>query len=241
MKSVAITFCCLMLGLGCLLWPAAAQTPVTKNAATSKPPTTEDEKTIYALGLALAQNLGQLNLTEPELKLLVSGLTDAILERQTQVTLQEYGPKIQAFAKARIAAAAQEERAAAAQFLEAEAGKPGAVKTASGLIYTDLKAGTGARPKATDSVTVHYHGTLRDGTVFDSSRDKGEPVTFQLNGVIKGWTEGLQRMKVGGKARLVCPSDIAYGDQGRPGIPGGAALAFDVELISISAPEGDAE
>jgi len=251
MKSVAITICCcLVLGLAWLLWPVAADTPVTKDAAAgetpvtedaaaAKTPLTEDEKTIYALGVALGQNLDPFNLTEAEVKLVVRGLTDRVLGRQTQVKLEEYGPKFQALSQARAGETAKKEKTAAAKFLEAEAGKPGAVQTESGLIYTELDAGTGASPKPTDTVTVHYHGTLRDGSVFDSSRDRGEPATFPLSGVIKGWTEGLQRMKVGGKARLVCPSQIAYGDQGRPPkIPGGAALAFDVELISISAPGG---
>jgi FKBP-type peptidyl-prolyl cis-trans isomerase len=228
MKRVAITICCLLLGIGWFLWPVSAETPVT-----------EDEKTIYALGLALAQNLGQFNLTEAELKLLVSGLSDSVLKRETQVTLKEYGPKIQAFVQARAKMAAEKEKAEAAKFLETEASKPGALKTKSGLVYIELEEGNGASPKVTDSVTVHYHGTLRDGTVFDSSRDRGQPSTFSLNGVIKGWTEGLQLMKVGGKARLVCPAEIAYGDRGSPPkILGGAALAFEVELISINPPKG---
>jgi len=97
-----------------------------------------------------------------------------------------------------------------------------------------VKAGTGAVPKATDKVKVHYRGALTDGTVFDSSIERGEPVTFPLNGVIPCWTQGLQLMKEGGKARLVCPSVLAYGDEGRPPkIKGGATLVFDVELLSI--------
>jgi len=231
MKRVAITICCLLLGFGWFLWPVAAETPAT-----------EDEKTIYALGLAIAQNLGQFNLTEAELKLLVSGLSDSVLKRKPQVELQEYGPKIQAFAQARSKMAAGKEKTEAAKFLATEASKPGALKTESGLVYIELEAGSGASPKATDTVTVHYHGTLRDGTVFDSSRDRGQPASFPLNGVIKGWTEGLQLMKVGGKARLVCPAEIAYGDRGSPPkILGGAALAFEVELISIDPPKGGAK
>jgi FKBP-type peptidyl-prolyl cis-trans isomerase FkpA len=102
------------------------------------------------------------------------------------------------------------------------------------MVYIPVAAGTGASPKATDTVNVHYHGTLRDGSVFDSSVDRGEPISFPLNGVIPCWTEGLQKMKVGGKAKLVCPSDIAYGDGGRPPqIPGGATLVFEVELLEV--------
>ena len=89
---------------------------------------------------------------------------------------------------------------------------------------------------ASNKVTCHYHGTLIDGTVFDSSVKRGQPATFPLNGVIRCWTEGVQRMKAGGKSVLVCPSDLAYGDQGRPGIPGGATLTFEIELISVGPP-----
>ena len=147
--------------------------------------------------------------------------------------LQEFGPKIQTFVQARMSQAANREKAEGAKFLEAKAAEEGASRKESGLIITELTPGTGAAPGPTDTVTVHYHGTLRDGTVFDSSVDRGEPATFALNQVIKCWTEGLQLIKVGGKSRLICPSDIAYGDQGRPGIPPGGVLVFEVELISI--------
>ena len=110
---------------------------------------------------------------------------------------------------------------------------PGAVKTASGLIYRETTAGTGPSPTAADTVKVHYRGTLVDGSEFDSSYKRNQPATFPLGGVIKCWTEGVQLMKVGGKATLVCPADIAYGDGGRPGIPGGATLTFEIELLGI--------
>ncbi len=119
-------------------------------------------------------------------------------------------------------------------FLEKAAAEKGAVKTASGMVYSEIKPGTGEPPKATDKVKVHYKGMLTDGTVFDSSIERGQPATFPLNGVIKCWTEGVGMMKVGGKAKLVCPSDIAYGDQGRPPkIKPGATLVFEVELLEI--------
>ena len=119
-------------------------------------------------------------------------------------------------------------------YLEKAAAEPGAVKTPSGLIYRELKAGTGASPNASDMVKVHYRGTLVDGTEFDSSYKRNEPISFPLNGVIPCWTEGVQKMKVGGKSQLVCPSSIAYGDSGRPPvIPGGATLIFEVELLGI--------
>jgi FKBP-type peptidyl-prolyl cis-trans isomerase FkpA len=110
----------------------------------------------------------------------------------------------------------------------------GAITTPSGLVYTELKKGTGPSPKETDRVTVNYRGTLTDGKEFDSSYKRNQPATFPLNGVIKCWTEGVQKMKVGGKAKLVCPPSIAYGPQGRPPvIPPSATLIFEVELLSI--------
>ena len=119
-------------------------------------------------------------------------------------------------------------------YLEKAAAEPGAQKTASGLIYRELTAGSGASPKATDTVKVHYRGTLVDGKEFDSSYG-GKPAEFPLNRVIKCWTEGVQMMKVGGKSRLVCPSNLAYGDRGAPpDIPGGATLIFEIELLGIS-------
>ena len=144
-----------------------------------------------------------------------------------------YGPKMNELAQTRAKARLGEEKGAAAKFLEAAAKEPSAEKTASGLIYRSLTEGTGASPKPTDRVKVHYHGTLRDGKVFDSSVERKQPASFQLNGVIPCWTEGVQKMKVGGKAKLTCPSEIAYGDGGRPGIPPGAVLTFEVELIAI--------
>ena len=115
------------------------------------------------------------------------------------------------------------------------AAEPGAVVTASGLVFRTLKAGKGASPVATDTVRVHYRGTFPDGREFDSSYKRGEPASFPLNHVIKCWTEGLQRMQVGGKARLTCPAAIAYGDRGAGGgeIPPGATLLFEVELLGI--------
>jgi FKBP-type peptidyl-prolyl cis-trans isomerase FkpA len=121
-----------------------------------------------------------------------------------------------------------------ASFLDKAAGESGAVKTASGLVYRELKAGSGASPTASDMVTVHYRGTLVDGTEFDSSYKRNEPAQFPLNQVIPCWTEGVQKMKVGGKSQLVCPSSIAYGERGSPPvIPPGATLVFDIELLGI--------
>lgn len=124
--------------------------------------------------------------------------------------------------------------AATKAFLDKVAAEPGAVKTSSGLIYRELTPGTGPSPKAADTVKVNYRGTLIDGTEFDSSYKRNEPAVFPLDRVIPCWTEGVQRMKVGGKSRLICPADIAYGERGSPPvIPGGATLVFDIELLGI--------
>ena len=200
---------------------------------------TEDQKTLYAIGLVVAQNLSQLGLSAEELEIVERGIADSVLGRTPKVDLQTYGPKLGAFVQARASAQAQVEKGKSAEFVQAAAAETGAETTDSGLVYREIKAGDGANPTATDTVKVHYHGTLRDGSVFDSSVDRGEPVQFGLNQVIPCWTEGVQKMKVGGKSRLVCPSAIAYGDQGRPGIPPGAVLNFEVELLEIVAAPDD--
>ncbi len=209
----------------------------TKAASARAPgarPATESGKTLYAIGLVMSQNLGPLKLTAAELASVQEGITDGVLGRPPKVDLAIYGPKLQEFAKGRLGAASVGEKKAGAAFIAKEAAQPGAVRQPTGFVYKEVKAGTGAAPKATDKVKVHYRGALIDGTVFDSSIERGEPVTFAVTGVIPCWTQGLQLMKEGGKARLVCPSDLAYGDEGRaPRIKGGATLVFDVELLSI--------
>jgi len=195
---------------------------------------TDDQKTLYALGLVISQNLTSFNLNATELEAVLAGVSDGVLKKEYKVDVQTYGPKITALQTARASAAASVEKKAGQAYLDKAAAEKGATRTTSGLIITTLKPGTGASPKATDRVKVHYHGTLTDGTVFDSSVQRGEPIVLPLTGVIRCWTEGVLLMKVGGKSRLVCPSDIAYGDQGRPPvIKGGATLVFEVELLEI--------
>jgi FKBP-type peptidyl-prolyl cis-trans isomerase FkpA len=140
---------------------------------------------------------------------------------------------LQVFMQQRIENAAGEELTRSMAFVDEQAGLTGATRTESGIVIQELEAGNGQSPTVTDTVRVHYHGTLQDGSVFDSSVDRGEPASFPLNGVIPCWTEGVQTMQVGGKSRLVCPPDLAYGPAGRPGIPGNAALVFEVELLEI--------
>src|SRR5256712_9467687 len=196
---------------------------------------TEDQKTLYALGLVISQNLSSFNLNPAELEAVLAGVGDGVLKKEYKVDVQTYGPKIPALQTARAGAAAAVEKKAGQAFLDKAAAEKGATRTASGLIITTIKAGTGASPKATDKVKVHYHGTLTDGTVFDSSVQRGEPIVLPLGNVIRCWTEGVQLMKVGGKSRLGCPSDIADGRQGRPPvIKPGATLVFEVELLEIA-------
>lgn len=197
---------------------------------------TEDQKMFYALGLAVAQQLGPFKgqLSAEEMELVKLGLADAAQDREELVKLEDYLPRLNERVQQLIAATSQEEKEKGLAFLEQATAEEGAIRTASGLVYKELVAGTGAQPQVTDKVTVHYHGTLVDGKVFDSSVERGEPLSFSLSGVIPGWTEGLQMMKVGGKARLVIPAELAYGEQGRQGsIPPSATLIFEVELLGI--------
>lgn len=193
----------------------------------------EEQRTLYALGVALGTNIQQFALSDAELNVVASGLRDAVLGNEPAVDMAVYGPQIQSLAQARAATQSAAEKEASAAFLAELAQEPGAETTETGIIYIQMTAGTGASPTAADTVRVHYHGTLRDGSVFDSSVDRGEPISFPLSGVIPCWTEAVQRMMVGGKSKIGCPSDTAYGDSGPPGIPGGAALVFEVELLGI--------
>ena len=205
--------------------PAAAAGPELK---------TEEQKVLYAIGLAVSGSLSSFAFTEAELEMVKAGLTDGVLGHEPRVDLQAYRPRIQGLQQARLTVASAGEKKAGQAFLAKAAAEKGATRTASGLVITAIKPGTGPAPKATDKVKVHYHGTLADGSVFDSSVQRGEPATFPLNGVIPCWTEGVQLMKVGGKSRLVCPSDLAYGDRGAPPrIKPGATLVFEVELLEI--------
>jgi FKBP-type peptidyl-prolyl cis-trans isomerase FkpA len=213
----------------------------TTEPAVSQELDTDDKKAIYAMGLMVASQMGQLGLSAEELEILKAGLTDGVNGTEPKVVLEDYIPKIQELAQARFTAAAEKEQTEADAFLAAEAAKDGVTKLDSGVLVSTLQEGTGANPTAADTVKVHYKGTLRNGDVFDSSIDRGEPAEFPLGQVIPCWTEGMQQIKVGGKARLVCPPDKAYGSRGAPPkIPANAALIFEVELLEIVAPAAPA-
>jgi FKBP-type peptidyl-prolyl cis-trans isomerase FkpA len=198
---------------------------------------TEDQKTFYALGVLLGQQTSaSFNATPAELEFIKKGMSDVVSGAKPAVELETYGPKIQQMAQARHAALNDKALAAGKEFVDKAAKEAGAVKTESGMVYLSQKEGSGASPVASDIVKVNYRGTLMDGKEFDSSYKRNEPAEFPLNGVIKCWTEGLQKMKVGGKAKLTCPAALAYGEAGTPGgpIPGNATLSFEVELLSVT-------
>lgn len=200
-------------------------------------PKSEEQKTLYAIGLAVAHSLKTFNLNAADLEMVKAGLTDGALNKPPKVKLDEYRTKIRALQQTRLAVVAKQEKKVGMAYTTKAAKQKGAVKTKSGMVYIPVKVGTGPSPKVDDTVKVNYEGKLVDGTIFDSSIRRGKPVSFGLKRVVPCWTEGVQMMKVGGKAQLVCPSDLAYGDHGRPPqIPPGATLVFDVELLDIEKP-----
>ena len=209
--------------------PLLAQAPELK---------TDDDKAFYALGLFISKNVGVFSLSPAELEIVKSGLADGVSGKTPKVELEAWGPKLQMLAQSRAKETADREKKAGEAFLAKAVAEPGARKLPGGVVIKDLAPGTGASPKATDTVKVHYTGTLTDGTVFDSSVKRGQPAEFALNRVIKCWTEGVQEMKAGGKAKLVCPADIAYGDAGSPpAIKPGATLVFEIELLEVKPAE----
>jgi FKBP-type peptidyl-prolyl cis-trans isomerase FkpA len=202
--------------------------------AKEQAPMTEDQKTLYALGVLMSQSLTTFDLKPEELAQVQKGLADGVGNVKSDIKAEEYIPKVQALQQARMAVVAEKAAAAGVAFLDKASKEAGATKTASGMIIKHTKPGTGAAPVAADQVKVHYEGRLIDGKVFDSSIARGEPATFPLSGVIACWTEGVQTMKVGGKAQLICPANLAYGANGSPPtIPPQATLVFDVELLDI--------
>jgi FKBP-type peptidyl-prolyl cis-trans isomerase FkpA len=225
LNALAAILCTFSLTV-CSADAAKTQAPTT--------PVTEDQKTLYALGQLLGSSVETFELTPDELAMVQKGMADAVSGAKPVASADEYRPKIQALQQARLAVAVEKMKKAGADFLAKAAAEPGATKTASGIVIKQTKPGTGATPKASDRVKVHYEGKLVNGKVFDSSIERGEPATFPLDGVIPCWTEAVQTIKVGGKAQIVCPSDLAYGDRGQPPtILPGSTLVFNVELLDI--------
>ena len=204
------------------------------NNNTYKKPESEMEKVSYSLGVNMASSVKSQGLESIDANAVAKAFNDVfegkdldISEEESMSILQEFFGKIQAEKSAKANEAGK-------TYLAENAKKEGVTTTESGLQYEVINSGKGAKPAPSDQVTVHYHGTLLDGTVFDSSVDRGEPASFGVTQVIKGWTEALQLMSIGDKWKLTIPSDLAYGDQGAGGMIGpGATLVFEVELLGI--------
>ena len=213
---------------------AVASLVLLGGAAFAAEPKTNDEKTLYVMGQIIGRQLGAMQLTAEEAALIAQGLEDALLQRPAAVDPAGYDrQKIELLRADRRKKLEAARKLLSDAFVAEEAKKPGAEKTVSGSLYFELRPGTGKSPSRGSDVKVHYRGTLFDGGEFDSSYKRGEPAEFALNQVIPCWTEGVMRMKVGGKARLVCPPEAAYGSMGQPGIPGNSALVFEVELLDV--------
>jgi FKBP-type peptidyl-prolyl cis-trans isomerase FkpA len=226
LTAIAAIICTLTL-------PACAKDK-TKEPAKDPAVLTEEQKPLHSLGVLMSQSIATFELTPAELAIVQQGLADGATGKKSAKDAQGDLPKIQELQRTRMSAASEKAAAAGVAFLEGKAKEAGYTKTASGMLVKHIKEGTGASPTATSEVKVHYEGKLIDGKVFDSSLERKEPVTFPLNGVIACWTEGVQTMKTGGKAELVCPANLAYGPNGSPpDIPPQATLVFQVELLEI--------
>jgi FKBP-type peptidyl-prolyl cis-trans isomerase FklB len=205
------------------------------DTATYKTPETEMEKVSYSLGVNMASSVKQQGMETIDAQAVAKAFADVfegneldISEEESMTTLQDFFGKMQAEKSAKA-------NEAGAAYLAENGAKEGVITTESGLQYEIIVSGDGAKPTTADQVTVHYHGMLTDGTVFDSSVDRGQPATFGVTQVIKGWTEALQLMSIGDKWKLTIPSGLAYGDQGAGGMIGpGATLVFEVELLGIT-------
>ncbi|ENG4185235.1 FKBP-type peptidyl-prolyl cis-trans isomerase [Providencia rettgeri] len=215
---------------------AKAQSSAFKNAK---------ERNAYALGASLGRYMQNsleeqktigINLDNAQL---LAGVQDAfngkskMTDAEVEETLRQFEGQVKEAADKKMKEESASNEKKGAEYREKYAKEKGVVKTKSGLLYKIEKEGTGAKPKADETVVVHYKGSLIDGTEFDSSYTRNEPLTIPLNSVIKGWTEGLVNLKKGGKMQLVIPADLAYGENGVPGIPANSTLVFDVELLDI--------
>jgi len=209
--------------------------------AEEKPPQLKDlkDKASYSIGLNFGMNFKRQNV-DLNTDAFAAGFKDGMTNRRPLLTEQEVRETMMAFEKdmqQKQAETAKKNAAEGDKFFAENKIKEGVKTTGSGLQYKVLKEGTGAQPKSSDTVTVNYRGTLLDGTEFDSSYKRGEPATFPVGGVIKGWTEALQLMKAGSKFQLFIPANLAYGEQGRPGIPPNSILIFEVELMDVKSPQ----
>lgn len=222
------------LPLGCASDGAGAEGAAPAEEAAAPPedwPRAGDD-VLYVYGAMVGGQFALIELDAEELDALQEGLRDAALEKPLRHHPDDLLAEVVAFREARLRALAERERLASQPFLEAAAREPGAERLESGLIFTRLERGSGEPPGPEDAVLIHYEGTLRDGSPFRASLE--EPARFPLVRMTRCWREGLQRMRPGGRARLVCPSEIAYGDRGvPPTLPGGAVVVFEIELLEV--------
>lgn len=199
---------------------------------------TDEQKFSYVVGQQVGNGLKSQGLkVDPEI--LAESIGDVLNGKPSRLNPQDVQGvmmKMQSEMMQKRMSEGKENKDKADKFLAENKSKPGVKTTASGLQYTEVTAGSGAKPSATDTVKVNYKGTLLDGSEFDSSYKRGTPAEFPVNAVIKGWTEALQMMKVGSKWKLFIPPDLAYGDRSQPGIPGNSLLIFEVELLDVVAP-----
>jgi FKBP-type peptidyl-prolyl cis-trans isomerase FkpA len=215
--------------------PAAA--PKSAAAAKGAAAETDQDKTLYALGVLLSHNLDTFQLSEAEFAHVKEGINDGFHHKAAAATAEASLPQIQALQRSRVMVVSAHEKELGQAYLEKAASVPGATKTSTGLLYIPVSPGSGPTPTRTDRVTVNYEGRLIDGTVFDSSAQHGQAATLLVSNIIPCWTEALQLMKVGGKSRIICPAALAYGDRGAPPkIKPGASLEFDIELVAIVPP-----
>jgi len=213
-----------------------AATKKAAPAAQKDPFKNDDERAIYTIGFLMGRNVSSFNLTPAEAKVLQTGMGDAVLSKPPKVDVRFYQPRVNELLSKRLEAALGAEKAKGRAFTEkfVKENKPESIP--GGGWYLETKAGTGPLPSKTATIKAHYRGTTTEGVEFDSSYSRGAPTEFALDGVIACWTNGISMMKVGGKAKLICPSDVAYKDPGRPGIKPGATLVFEVELVEIVKP-----
>lgn len=195
---------------------------------------TELDTVSYSLGVNIAKNIQSQGVDELNTSMIAKAMDDVLAKNELAISEEDAGKVLNDFFTKAQQAKTERDKKAGNDFLEANKSKDGVVVLPSGLQYKILKEGTGVKPTLTDKVTTHYHGTTIDGKVFDSSVERGQPASFPVNGVIKGWTEALQLMPVGSKWKLFIPSDLAYGARGAGAdIPPHSALVFEVELLSI--------
>ncbi len=197
---------------------------------------TELDKVSYCFGINIAQNMEQQGMLEMNAELMAKGLDDYLKDKELAISADQVHDILQNYFKNLQEKQFERNILQGKDFLEENSKRNGVITLSSGLQYEVIKEGTGQKPKETDSVTTHYHGTLIDGTVFDSSVKRGEPATFPVNGVIKGWVEVLQLMQTGAKWRVYVPENLAYGANPHPGGPiePFSTLVFDIELIAIN-------